>query len=506
MLEEDKTQIFLGPPGTGKTTTLLSAVETELATNGVAPDRIGFVSFTRKATHEAVERACSRFGVVEEDLPYFRTLHSLAFGGLGLRRGQVLQKEHYLKFGDALGEVITGASPSDDGLFGARATPGDVMLFIDSLARTRRVSLFSQWKQVAPDNVEWPMQERFSRALRQFKSDMNLLDFTDMLERYPNEGFIPTLEALVVDEAQDLSTLQWAMIERLAEKAKRVYIGGDDDQAIYRWAGADVERFLALRGTTHYLRKSHRLTRAVHGRANEIVKRIKHRFVKEFEPRDDDGAVTYYNTADEIDMSSGSWLVLARNAYQLRPLEQYVRQRGWLYESKTFHADATDAVQAMVDWERLRRGRTVELARVKIIYKFMTSEVGVKREWRDLSGTNLDEHVNLSDLQQKYGLLTTSIWHEALDKIPPSDRQYYVSVLKHGDKLTEKPRIKISTIHAAKGGEADHVLLLSDMSQRTWEDWQRFPDDEHRVFYVGATRARQTLHVVAPRDSKGYDV
>lgn len=506
MLEHESTQIFLGPPGTGKTTTLLGVVETELQDKGVHPDQIGFVSFTRKATSEAIERACTRFKVDERDLPYFRTLHSMAFAGLGVKRNQVLQKEHYLKFGEVLGEIITGAGPAEDGLFGARATRGDVMLFIDSLARTRQVSLYSQWRQIAPDNVEWPAQERFSRALRKYKSDLNLLDFTDMLERYPNEGFIPKLEALIIDEAQDLSVLQWSVVERLAQKTKRVYIGGDDDQAIYRWAGADVERFLALQGTKHTLQKSHRLSRAVHERALTILTRIKHRYDKPFTSRDDDGQVTYHNDADEIDMSEGKWLVLARNAYLLRPVEEYVRQRGWLYESKFFEANSSLAVQAMIDWERLRRGRRVTLERVKNIYKHMGVDVGVKRQFRDLPNVNLDEEVSIDDLKNRFGLLTNAIWHEALDRISANDRQYYTSVLRSGEKLTEKPRIKLSTIHAAKGGEADHVMLLSDISQRTWEDWQKFPDDEHRVFYVGATRARESLHIVAGRDSKSYDL
>lgn len=505
MLDESKTQLFLGPPGTGKTTTLLGVVETEL-NNGVDPSKIGFVSFTKKATTEATERAVKRFGIHERDLPYFRTLHSLAFAGLGIRRGQVLQKEHYLRFGDVLGEVITGAGPGEDGMFGVRATRGDVMLFIDSLARTRRVSLYSQWRAVAPDNVEWPAQERFSRALRQFKEDSNLLDFTDMLERFPVEGFVPKLDALIIDEAQDLSQLQWAVVERLAEYTQRVYIGGDDDQAIYRWAGADVERFLSLGGLRHPLTKSYRLSRQVHARAQEIVKRIKHRFDKPFSPRDEEGSVSYHNDADEVDMSAGTWLVLARNSYQLRSIEEYVRQRGWLYESKTFHSEASEAVHAMIDWERLRRGRTVTLDRVRVIYKFMSSGRGVARQHRDLVGVNNSEEVSLDDLQQRFGLLTTAIWHEALDRIPADDRQYYVTVLKSGEKLTERPRIKLSTIHAAKGGEADNVLLLSDMSRRTWEDWQRFPDDEHRVFYVGATRAKHNLRIVAARDAIGYDV
>lgn len=504
-MQEDKTQVFLGPPGTGKTTTLLGVVETEL-NNGVPPDKIGFVSFTKKATTEAITRASERFGLNEKDLPYFRTLHSLAYAGLGIRRGQVLQRDHYRRFGDALGEVITGSGPGDDGLFGVRTTRGDVMLFIDSLARTRRVSLFSQWKLVAPDDVEWPAQERFSRALRKFKSDLNLLDFTDMLERFPHEAFVPNLEALIVDEAQDLSPLQWAVVDRLAEKTKRDYVGGDDDQAIYRWAGADVEQFLQLRGTRHVLSKSYRLSRSVHARALEIVKRIRHRFEKPFTSRDEEGSVSFHNDPDEVDLSEGSWLILARNNYLLAPLEAYVRQRGWLYESRTFNAEASDVVHAMTDWERLRRGRTITLDRARIVYKFMSSGRGVTRQHRDLPGVRDEQEVTLEDLRQRYGLLTTAIWHEALDRIPGEDRQYYVNVLRSGEKLTGKPRIKISTIHAAKGGEADNVLLLSDMSMRTWEDWQRFPDDEHRVFYVGATRARNSLRIISPRDALGYDV
>lgn len=505
MLPEESTQIFLGPPGTGKTTTLLGVVETELA-NGVPPDRIGFCSFTKKATTEAVERACKRFDVAERDLPFFRTLHSMAFAGLGVKRSQVLQKEHYLKFGTAIGEVISGTGPGEDGLFGTRSTAGDVMLFIDSLSRTRQVPLYSQWKQLASDEVEWPAQERFSRALRRYKSELNLIDFTDMLERYPNEGFVPRLEALVIDEAQDLSVLQWAVVERLAAQCNRIYIGGDDDQAIYRWAGADVERFLTLGGTKHVLQKSYRLSRAVHERALNIVKRIKHRYDKPFTSRDDAGSLSYHNDSDEVDMSEGTWLVLARNAYQLKPVEAYVRQRGWLYESKTFHANATDAVHAMLDWERLRRGRSLTADRIKNVYRHVTADVGVKRVHKDLPGVRDDQELNIDQLTAQHGLLTRAIWHEALDRIPATDRQYYVTVLRSGEKLTEKPRIRLSTIHAAKGGEADNVLLLSDMSQRTWEDWQRFPDDEHRVFYVGATRARNALHVVAPRDARGYDV
>ena len=63
-------KIILGPPGTGKTTKLLSLVESYLE-KGVEPDRIGYFAFTRRAANEAVERACLRFHLSKKDLPYF---------------------------------------------------------------------------------------------------------------------------------------------------------------------------------------------------------------------------------------------------------------------------------------------------------------------------------------------------------------------------------------------------------------------------------------------------
>ena len=75
----------VGPPGTGKTKTLLDKVKLYLDT-GIPLDRIGYFAFTRKAAGEARDRFLKiKTELTKKDIKYFQTLHSLAFYTLGLK-------------------------------------------------------------------------------------------------------------------------------------------------------------------------------------------------------------------------------------------------------------------------------------------------------------------------------------------------------------------------------------------------------------------------------------
>ena len=51
--------------------------------------------------------------------------------------------------------------------------------------------------------------------------------------------------------------------------------------------------------------------------------------------------------------------------------------------------------------------------------------------------------------------------------------------MRNGEKFKDKPRIIISTIHQSKGGEADNVVLLTDMGRLSWDSLGS--DEENRV-------------------------
>ena len=79
--------------------------------------------------------------------------------------------------------------------------------------------------------------------LDNYKKAYSLKDYTDMIENFIVSELCPKYDVVFIDEAQDLSPIQWKMFDILKKNSKYIILAGDDDQAIYGWAGADVKRF-----------------------------------------------------------------------------------------------------------------------------------------------------------------------------------------------------------------------------------------------------------------------
>ena len=135
---------ILGPPGTGKTTALLDRVDRALE-EGIDPKLIGYFAFTKQASREAIERACKRFNLTEDDLPWFRTLHSFALRLSGIRQEQIMQKEHYEELSDELGIELSNSKASDPEDVEDLSKNNNPYINLINLARLRKVSLREQY-------------------------------------------------------------------------------------------------------------------------------------------------------------------------------------------------------------------------------------------------------------------------------------------------------------------------------------------------------------------------
>jgi DNA helicase II / ATP-dependent DNA helicase PcrA len=486
--------LVLGGPGCGKTTRLLEIVEEHLAA-GVPPQDIAFVTFTRAAATEAAERAAKKFNLDSAALPWFRTIHSLCYARLGIQRDEVMGSREWKQFGELVGEKLTGHADASDVIVAGGRETGDILLRIVDYAATTLATLEEAWRQLDEPVDRWRL-ERFASTLKMYKQDTGKMDFTDMLLMYLQDGPPINARVVVIDEGQDLTAAQWSVVRRAFGGAQQSYVGGDDDQAIYHWAGADVAQFLSLSDSPQVLGVSHRLPQRIHALAQSVSSRISRRYSHAFAPSARVGSVEWHQYPDSVGIGDGSWLMLARNNYMLHALEVFVRACGIPYIRYGRSAVDQSHVAAMYLWERLRTGKQPDMDTKEV--RQLHRAKGIKqlpqlRELQRYTLADFDWH-GQRDLP----------WFQALDGIPPSDRDFYLACLRRGENLKQPPRIRLSTIHGVKGAEADHVLLMTDMSQRTARGYELAPDHEHRVFYVALTRARESLHLIMPQSSIAY--
>ena len=173
------------------------------------------------------------------------------------------------------------------------------------------------------------VRERLINALVAYKDKRKIIDYTDMLMKCLKIATFPKLRILFVDEAQDLSTIQWNVINEIGKQTEVMYVAGDDDQAIYRWAGADVNQFIKLEGNSTVLNKSYRVPSSIWDLATKLSLRIESIIKKEFKATEEKGEVRWYMDPEDVDISQGDWYLLARNGYMLNQLESICIKNGY---------------------------------------------------------------------------------------------------------------------------------------------------------------------------------
>ena len=327
-----------------------------------------------------------------------------------------------------------------------------------------------------------------------------------MILNFIKSDLSPKFDVIFIDEAQDLSLMQWDMTKSIWNKTEDTFIAGDDDQAIFKWAGADVDSFIALKDQMINLPliQSHRIPMKVHQLAMGIINRIKHRIDKSWQPRTAEGNLQRHFDVDSVDMSKGEWLVLARTKFMLKEIEDVLYRKGLYYENRYKRNYEKDLQEAATDWEHLRQGQLLTYKQIEKISKYVGPDHWEKEK---IKGMAKGSFYGMDQLTKDFGLKTKKVWYQALDDAGSRRIEYLRKMRANGEQLNKKPRIELSTIHAAKGGESQNVVLLTDLTKTTMDNYEKNPDDENRLFYVGATRTKENLHIIEPKQyNKGFTI
>jgi superfamily I DNA/RNA helicase len=515
-----KTIKIYGPPGTGKTTTLVEKVVRKHLAKGVDPEQIAFISFTNKAVNTARKRTLEAFPKFsDKQFSRFQTLHKYCRRYFDENIFDI--KECMIDF--ALEETIikhTDKRLDDEGFIYK-----DWSLSIYDKSRNMMRPPIDVYKEESykEDNIDLFLKKITAyESFKKANPQNPLIDFTDMIERAIDEITFPPIQVLILDEAQDFTPLQWSVIYKIVENVKRVYLAGDDDQAIYKWNGADPKYFTTyFPGRKVVLRQTYRFGSNIHNFSQMIRKDITDSIEKEFRANPNKtGQIKRYLSFKEIDFTKyhGSWFFLARVNKVVNQLRMMAKQEGLYFSdnkgNKSFNENEWLAIRA---WTALTKGKSIQKKEVQAVYKYIRElkDASFREDhfWKDQSEYT---EYNLEYLEKECGLylpedMKTKPWMHVLNRnFIPSRKLYFISLLKrYGQKtLDQSPKIIIDTIHSVKGDEADNVLLFNKCDYAS--DYNRKNKqeriDENRVMYTAITRAVDSVHILYAKDRYYYPI
>lgn len=465
------TKIY-GPPGTGKTQKLLEWLGEEL--QRVPARACAYMSFTRQGTYEGVRRAVEKWHFKAKDCRYFKTMHAICFHELGYKRRDILSHQDFVILHNLYGLDLAPSAKDLSHDFRFMQRKGENRYLCAIAIKQHNEAMFYN----TMDDINNEKLQYITELLQAYKKEHNKVDFTDILTEYLRRGEPLPVEVVFLDEAQDLTVLQWQVFYKMVLKAKRVYLAGDDDQAIYEWAGVERKFFIKFPATdTIKLEQSYRLPKSINNLAQNIISHVTKRVHKTTTSTEEDGSIYYIPkwTAMFPWLQQGEVLILAREHKELRRAAQALRELGFPY---TYNGKYS------VDKHIFR---AIEL------YTRMSQGVATERELH---------------LLQLYAPFFECIdkafpWTEVL--LPQQQVPYYQALIQRGYIREEySPRIHLSTIHSAKGTECDTVILSLDFDKKVHATYMRDADSELRCLYVGISRAKKTLVIKQRERHYGY--
>ena len=478
----DDVTVYLAPPGAGKTYALMEDMVNLLLT--YRPDEIAFVTFTRKGVRNGIDRALAADSRLrDDDLVHFQTLHSLCFKETALKHTNIIEPRDIRRFNELLGFNLTLAESFDN------TTEDDKLLQrYDAIRAGSKRGVFVER---ACDEERY---DRLVSAYEAFKQENDLVDFYDCLIRFRDRGLPVPVKVALIDEAQDLTPLQWEVCQIAFSGCIVIRIAGDDYQSLFSYAGADPAILIEL--SRFYklvkLEKSYRLPMAVYRFARGITDMIQEKVDKDFVPiKDEEGFVRVIadraalcriirEDFDRNGYIADRWYLLFRNNCFMDDFNCMLDQFTIPYHTgKGFCVAEKDARKVARYLNYRKDGFGSDQAKATFCRTF-----GVESIEDDFTESDLIPGENryvIKDYVDKFGAETLL------------------------DFSSAPPYALVATPHRVKGGEADYVAVFLDCTRLVSDNMLVNLDEELRALYVACTRARKGLYLIPSIGKYGLD-
>lgn len=281
--------LVLAGAGSGKTRVITYRIAWLIA-QGVPASSICGLTFTNRAAGEMRARVVSLHGGEPKGL-WLLTFHAL---GLRLLRdaagGADAPRLGFAVFDRGDSMAVWRACQKDLRIDSREFRPR--ALFETCSRAINRLEDPQAWDQAGRPS-EQRLAGRVYTAYRKEMCRRNALDFDDLLAwplRLLSAGSIVAdpgrFQYLLVDEYQDTNRLQYRLVRSLLDSDSSIMVVGDEDQAIYRWRGADIANVLDFDrdfpgATTVRLEQNYRSTQPILAAANSLVGHNRERLGKQ---------------------------------------------------------------------------------------------------------------------------------------------------------------------------------------------------------------------------------
>ena len=524
-------QTLLGPlcmlagAGTGKTRAITHRIAYGVATGVYAPDRVMALTFTSRAAAELRGRLrqLGATGVAA------RTFHASALSQLGHFWPEVIggQMPRLL---DSKGRVIAQAAET-------------LRLKLDT-ATLRDLAAEIEWRKVSrltldqyaavlpqrtlPSSLDADKMVALHRAYESVKDERRQLDFEDvllatagMIEAEPRvaQQVREQYRFFVVDEYQDVSPLQQALLDLWLGDRQDLCVVGDASQTIYSFAGASADFLLGFpvrfrEATVVRLEQNYRSTPPIVGMANQLMRGrpgalalrasvgVPEVAAKET-PTPTPTVTSFPSEVAEARaiaaqvaaaIATGTRpqdvAILFRINVQSAPLESALTDAGVSFQLRggTRFFEQQEVKQALM----MLKGAVVGATR-EPLFKTVSDvlrSLGWTQDAPEVRGAVRDRWESLNALM---GLAEGSAAGISLRSFV--DELFERSASQHEPTMAA---VTLATLHSAKGLEWDSVFLvgLSDgYVPITYAKSEQAVEEERRLLYVGITRARRRLHL-----------